>query len=51
MIYCSGRSVEERFDSTLSLFDVRDGYVVSQAVLMANSQVRTGNVGLLRSIR
>ena len=50
MIYCSVWGVEEGCNGTLFLFDVHDRYLVSQAVLMDNSEVITGNVGLLYSI-
>ena len=50
MICCSGCGIEEGCDGTLFSFGVHDGYVVIQAVLNANSQVSTGDVGLLRSI-
>ena len=50
MIYCSRRGIEERHEGTLFLFDVHDGHLVFQSVLMANSQVRTGNEDALQSI-
>jgi len=50
MIYCSRHEIEGRCDGTLFSFDVHDGHLVSQEVLMTSSWISTGNVGALHSI-
>ena len=50
MICCSVWGVEEGCDGTLFSFDMHDGNLVSQEVLMTSSWISTGNVGALHSI-